>query len=180
MHCCRIISPHCSQKTNGIFILSWIAPVLCIAFVLLKCPSQYYRGMSRRKPWVCSPSCLPTSLVYISTFVMFQQHLEESNLDVGFFKKISIDSLEVPVRTRAGQRGAATHKVGVLFGVCTQTGFFFTTVLISNTSSMVRGILIPNMYLYRLCWCCTRFISWFLLFKTYGYHQAKAGSSNRS
>ena len=68
-------------------------------------------------------------------------HMEESNLDVGFFKKISIDSLEVPVRTRAGQRGAATHKVGVLFGVCTQTGFFFTTVLDSLSVSNILSAL---------------------------------------
>ena len=72
---------------------------------------------------------------------MMVSHLENSDLDVGFFNRISIDSLEVPVRVRAGQRGGATHKVGILFGVCLQTGFFFTTVLDSLTMSNILAAL---------------------------------------
>ena len=33
---------------------------------------------------------------------MMVSHMENSDLDVGFFNKISIDSLEVPVRVKAG------------------------------------------------------------------------------
>ena len=40
---------------------------------------------------------------------MMVSHLENSDLDVGFFNRISIDSLEVPVRVRAGQRGGKSY-----------------------------------------------------------------------
>ena len=72
---------------------------------------------------------------------MFISNLENGVKDAGFFRRISLDALEVPVRVRSGQRGGPTHKIGLLFGLCLQTNFFFVRIMENLQTSAIRAAL---------------------------------------